>query len=65
MTLSGTLPMTRRCFFATAGLAVAATGVVGAEEKPFADTDNLPKAALHSDGDAQTYLRWFTTPARR
>jgi predicted DNA-binding protein with PD1-like motif len=61
MTLSGSLLMTRRCFFATAGLAVAATGAVGAEEKPSADTANLPKAALLSDGDARTYLLEFRT----
>jgi hypothetical protein len=51
MTLSGNLSMTRRCFFASAGLAVAATGAVGAEEKAAAADDNLPKASLlgHSD----------------
>src|SRR5713226_4090884 len=61
MNLSGSLPMTRRCFFATAGLAVAARGVVGAEEKPSVDIDNLPKAAILSDGDAKTYLLVFRT----
>jgi predicted DNA-binding protein with PD1-like motif len=60
MTLSGNLPMTRRCFFATAGLAVAAPAVVTAAEPPAA-TDNLPKAALLSDGDARTYLLEFHT----
>src|SRR5260370_42511723 len=50
--------MTRRCFFATAGLAVAAAGAAGAPE-PSADADNLPKAALLSDGDARTYLLEF------
>jgi hypothetical protein len=53
--------MTRRCFFASAGLAAVATGVVGAEEKPAADTADLPKAALLSDGDARTYLLEFHT----
>ena len=53
--------MTRRCFFASAGLAAVATGVVGAKEKPSAATDNLPKAALLSDGDAKTYLLEFRT----
>ena len=61
MVRSATLPMTRRCFFASAGLAVAATGVVGAKEKPSADTDNMPKAALLRDGDAKTYLLEFHT----
>src|SRR5260370_9400973 len=59
MSSSGTLPMTRRCFFASAGLAAVATGVVGAEEQPSAATDNLPKAVLLSDGDARTYLLEF------
>src|SRR5438067_437619 len=61
MTFSGTLPMTRRCFFASAGLTAVATGVVGAEEQPSAATDDLPKAALLSDGDAKTYLLEFHT----
>ena len=60
MPLSGTLPMTRRCFFATAGLAVAAPAVAGAA-KASAAADNLPKAALLSDGDAKTYLLEFRT----
>jgi hypothetical protein len=60
MTLSGNVPMTRRCFFAAAGLAVAAPAAVGAGE-PSADTDDLPKAALLSDGDAKTYLLVFRT----
>src|SRR5947209_1536976 len=59
MTLSGNLPMTRRCFFATAGLSVA-VGAAGAGE-PSATADNLPKAALLSDGDARTYLLEFRT----
>jgi len=52
--------MTRRCFFAAAGLAVAAPAAAGAGE-PSAATDNLPKAALLSDGDARTYLLEFRT----
>jgi predicted DNA-binding protein with PD1-like motif len=52
--------MTRRCFFATAGLAVAAPAVAGAA-KASAAADNLPKAALLSDGDARTYLLEFRT----
>jgi len=60
MNLSGTLPITRRCFFATAGLAVAAPAAAGARESPAA-TDNMPKAALLSDGDAKTYLLVFHT----
>jgi predicted DNA-binding protein with PD1-like motif len=52
--------MTRRCFFAAAGLAVAAPAAVGAGA-PSADTDDLPNAALLSDGDAKTYLLVFHT----
>jgi predicted DNA-binding protein with PD1-like motif len=51
--------MTRRCFFAVAGLGVAA-GAVGAGE-PAAQTADLPRAALLSDGDAKTYLLVFHT----
>ena len=54
MTISTTLPMTRRCFFAVAGLTVAA-GAAGARE-PSAEDADLPRAALLSDGDAKTYL---------
>ena len=61
MALSEIIPMTRRCFFASAGLAVVATGALGSEEKHSADADNLPKAALLSDGDAKTYLLEFHT----
>src|SRR5882762_9951401 len=60
MAFSGALPMTRRCFFAAAGLAVAAPAAGGAE-KASVDSDNLPKAALLSDGDARTYLLEFRT----
>jgi predicted DNA-binding protein with PD1-like motif len=59
MTLSGNLPMTRRCFFATAGLTVAAAAA-GAGE-PSAAADHLPKAALLADGEAKTYLLEFRT----
>jgi predicted DNA-binding protein with PD1-like motif len=58
MTLSGNLQMSRRCFFATAGLAAAAPA--GAAE-PSADVDNLPKVALLGDGDVKTYLLEFRT----
>jgi predicted DNA-binding protein with PD1-like motif len=61
MTIPENLAMTRRCFFAAAGLAAAATGAVGAEGNRSADADNLPKAALLSDGDAKTYLLEFHT----
>ena len=57
---SGSLPITRRCFFAAAGLAVAAPAATGAGESS-ADADDLPKAALLSDGDAKTYLLVFRT----
>src|SRR5262249_57418820 len=59
MTLSGTLPMTRLCFFATAGLSVAAAAAGAAE--PAAEAADLPRAALLSDGDAKTYLLVFRT----
>jgi predicted DNA-binding protein with PD1-like motif len=51
--------MTRRCFFAAAGLAVAAPAAGAGESS--ADTANLPKAALLSDGDAKVYLLVFRT----
>jgi predicted DNA-binding protein with PD1-like motif len=60
MTLSASLPMTRRCFFATAGLAVAAPAALRGDETS-ADTAHLPKAALLSDGEAKTYLLVFHT----
>jgi len=59
MTVSGKLSMTRRCFFAAAGLTVAA-GTAGAAE-PVAQGSDLPKAALLSDGDSKTYLLVFHT----
>ena len=59
MTLSGTLPMTRRCFFTAAGLGVAA-GAARAGESAAESTD-LPKAVLLGDGDAKTYLLVFRT----
>ncbi len=49
--------MTRRCFFAAAGLAVAAPAVVGAGNS----ASHLPKAALLSEGEAKTYLLVFST----
>jgi predicted DNA-binding protein with PD1-like motif len=58
MTLSGNLPLTRRCFFAAAGLAIAAPGAIGAGEAS-ANTDDLPQANLLSDGDAKTHLVVF------
>ena len=51
--------MTRRCFFATAGLGLAA-GAAGAGE-PAAGSNDLPRAALLSDGDIKTYLLVFHT----
>jgi predicted DNA-binding protein with PD1-like motif len=59
MRLSETHPMTRRCFFAAAGLTLAA-GAAGAGEFG-AETSDLPKAALLSDGDIKTYLLVFDT----
>lgn len=60
MTISGNLPMTRRCFFATAGLATAVPAALGAGN-PTAPADNLPKAVLLSDGEAKTFLLEFHT----
>src|SRR5271166_6057480 len=57
--LSGHLPLTRRCFFTAAGLALAAPAAGGAD--PSTSTDNLPKAALLSDGEVKTYLLEFHT----
>jgi predicted DNA-binding protein with PD1-like motif len=51
--------MTRRCFFATAGLSVAA-GAACARGRAAESTD-LPKAELLNDGDAKTYLLVFHT----
>jgi len=50
--------MTRLCFFAAAGLGVAA-GASGAGEP--ADTDNLANAVFLNDGVAKTYLLVFHT----
>src|SRR5205807_1053621 len=60
MNRSGTLPMSRRCFFAAAGLAVAAPAGAGAGKSSTDNTD-LPRAALLSDGDAKTFLLEFHT----
>jgi predicted DNA-binding protein with PD1-like motif len=51
--------MSRRCFFAAAGLGVA-VGAARAGEAPPASAD-LPKARLLSDGDVKTYLLVFRT----
>ncbi len=56
---SAHLPLTRRCFFAAAGLAVAAPAASAGERS--AATDNLPKAALLGDGDVKTFLLEFRT----
>jgi predicted DNA-binding protein with PD1-like motif len=56
---ANTVPMTRRCFFAAAGLSVA-TGAAGAGESVRA-RDDLPKSALVSDGSTKTYLLVFHT----
>jgi uncharacterized protein len=60
MATSGNLSLTRRCFFAAAGLAVAAPAATRARESS-ANAVHLPKAALLSDGDVQTYLLVFRT----
>jgi uncharacterized protein len=58
MAISGSLSLTRRCFFAAAGLTVAAPSATRARETP---GSHLPKAVLLSDGDAPTYLLVFRT----
>jgi predicted DNA-binding protein with PD1-like motif len=60
ITPPGRLPMTRRCFFATAGFVAAGSVAAGATE-PSTTADNLPKAALLRDGEARTYLLEFRT----
>jgi predicted DNA-binding protein with PD1-like motif len=59
MTRSAKHPMTRRCFFATAGLSAAA-GAAGAAE-PAGEITDLPRSALLSDGDTKTYLLVYRT----
>jgi predicted DNA-binding protein with PD1-like motif len=59
MSVSGKVPMTRRCFLAMSGLSVAASAA-GARE-PAAETTDVPRAALLSDGDVKTYLLVFRT----
>jgi hypothetical protein len=59
MSHPGTLSMTRRCFFASAGLCAAA-GAAGAGE-PVATPADLPRAELLTDGDVKTYLLEFRT----
>jgi predicted DNA-binding protein with PD1-like motif len=53
--------MSRRCFFAAAGMAVAAAPAIAGARASSAATDHLPKAALLGDGDAKTYLLVFRT----
>jgi predicted DNA-binding protein with PD1-like motif len=53
-----TLPMTRRCFFASAGLTAA--GAVGANE-PETATEDMPRVELLGDGEAKTFLLVFHT----
>jgi uncharacterized protein len=60
MATPGSLSLTRRCFFAAAGLAMAAPAATRARESS-ASPALLPKAALLGDGDAKTYLLVFRT----
>lgn len=60
MVTPGGLSLTRRCFFAAAGLAVAAPAVTRARAFA-ASTSHLPKAVVLNDGDARTYLLVFRT----
>jgi hypothetical protein len=62
MTLPGTLPLTRRCFFAAAGLSVAA-GAAGAGESA-AQTADLPKATVLNDAGTKTYFLVFRAAIR-
>jgi predicted DNA-binding protein with PD1-like motif len=59
MAIPGSLSLTRRCFFAAAGLALAAPPAIRARER--SSNAALPKAALLGDGDARTYLLVFRT----
>jgi predicted DNA-binding protein with PD1-like motif len=59
MNLSGSLNMSRRCFFVAAGLGVAA-GAAGAAETAPVSTD-LPQTEQLCDGDVKTYLLVFRT----
>jgi predicted DNA-binding protein with PD1-like motif len=54
------LSLTRRCFFAAAGLAVAAPAVTRAGVSSTSKV-HLPKAVLLGDGDARAYLLVFRT----
>ena len=60
MATPGSPSLTRRCFFAAAGLAAAAP-VAGRARESSAGNALLPKAALLGDGDAKTYLLVFRT----
>lgn len=59
MNLLGSPPLTRRCFFAAAGLGVLANGAAAAEQA--AGTTDLPGADLLCDGEVKTYLLVFRT----
>ena len=52
--------MSRRCFFASAGLTISGLAVASADKSP-ATTDHLPKSAGLGEGDAPTYLLEFHT----
>jgi uncharacterized protein len=54
---SGMPPMTRRCFFAAAGLTAATAAA--AEQAP--TNADLPKAELLGDGNVKTYILAFHT----
>lgn len=59
MALSDALSVTRRCFFITAGLGLAAAAA-GAGE-PAAAMADLPDSELLGDGDVKTHLLVFRT----
>ena len=67
MAIPGNLSLTRRCFFAAAGLAVAAPSATlpvvawSGDHATTGSTAHLPKAALLGDGGAKTYLLVFRT----
>ena len=59
MIYSETTSVTRRCFFAAAGLGLAASSASANESE--AATANLPQAELLSGGEVKTYLLVFRT----
>src|SRR5438270_8154092 len=59
MSCTGSVSLTRRCFFTAAGLAVAGPAV--SRTQAASSTAGLPKAALLGGGDVRAYLLVFRT----